>query len=180
MLNGQLATAKRFCSLFPCLLIIHSSLLAQDLCSRHLNMVHSADRENIERIYAAQFLFLSLSNIPAMSLQIWAPALHQVHVLLSPCVGASQGTFLWKEISHGTSTSYRGTKKSTGTQLSRLAGIPLVWHCGEPSKWREHQEHRNAQVVVVLPGPWNLALGHEFGHCFDIGANPSGETLPPS
>lgn len=94
MLNGQLATVKRFCLLFPCLLIIHCSLLAEDLCSQHLNVVHSADRESIGRIYAAEILFLSLSNIPALSLQSWAPALHQAHVPLSPCVGAFQGTFL--------------------------------------------------------------------------------------
>lgn len=94
MLNDQLATAEGFCLLFPCLLIICFSLLAQDLCSQHLNLEHSADRENIERIYAAGVLFLSPSNIPAPSLKSWAPALHQVHVPLSPHVGAFQDNFL--------------------------------------------------------------------------------------
>lgn len=69
MLNEQLVTAKGFFLLFPCLLVIHSSLLAQDLCSKHLNLEHSADMENIERIYAARVLSLRPSNILALSLQ---------------------------------------------------------------------------------------------------------------
>lgn len=91
---NQLATTKDFCLLFPCLLVIHCSVLALDLCSQHLNLEHPADREKMERIYAAGALFLNPSNIPALSLQSWAPALHQVHVLLSPHVGAFQDNFL--------------------------------------------------------------------------------------
>lgn len=67
-----MATAKVFCLLFPCLLAIHCFLLAQDLCSQHLNLEHSADMENMERIYAAGVLSLSPSNIPDLSLQSWA------------------------------------------------------------------------------------------------------------